>query len=112
MALYGESKGGSQLHGYGLAHARGGDILDIRKFIVSSQGPPRPCSPLTYGTALDTVHPFFAGFYGCGQSKNREINEINRSHHVSAQTPDNPRLAHIEPNLQFRLHKIGDGAEN
>ena len=44
-------------------NARDLDILDIRKFIVSSQGPPRPCSPLTYGTALDIVRPFFAVLY-------------------------------------------------
>ena len=94
------------------AYARGGDILDIRKLLVSSQVPPRPCSPLTYGTALDIVRPFFAGFYGCGQSKNREINA--RNHKFTPRQRTNTRqsaAAHIEPNLQFRLHKIGDSAE-
>ena len=43
-------------------NARGGDILDIRKFIVSSQAPPRPCSPSTVCTAFDIVRPFSRGF--------------------------------------------------
>ena len=45
-----------------VAHARGGDILDIRSSGVSSQAPPRPCSPSTVCTAFDIVRPFSRGF--------------------------------------------------
>ena len=94
------------------ACARDLDILDLRSSGVSSQGPPRPCSPSTDCTALDTVRPFFAGFYGCGQSKNREINA--RNHKFTPRQRTNTRqsaAAHIEPNLQFKPSKIDDGAK-
>ena len=51
------------------AYARGGVLLDLRKGGVSSQGPPRPCSPLTYGTALDIVRPFSRFFMAIDEVK-------------------------------------------
>ena len=67
------SKGLVWLRGIGLARARGGVLLDLRKGGVSSQAPPRPCSPSTVCAVLDIVRPFFAGLYGCGYSERRGI---------------------------------------
>ena len=88
MALYGESKGGSQLHGYGLAHARGGDILDIRSSGVSSQAPPRPCSPSTGCAALDIVRPFSRFFMAVDEVK---IAEFTRNHTFATRQQKNKR---------------------
>ena len=86
------------------AYARDLDILDIRSSGVSSQEPPRPCSPSTVCTALDTVHPFFAVIYGCGQSKNRGINEINRLLPVNRKTNANPQLAYSNSVIIWYSH--------
>ena len=41
---------------------RGGAIQGFRSSGVSSQAPPRPCSPSTVCTAFDIVRPFSRGF--------------------------------------------------
>ena len=51
------------------AYARGGVLLDIRSSGVSSQAPPRPCSPSTVCAALDIVRPFSRFFMAIDEVK-------------------------------------------
>ena len=48
---------------------RGGAIQGFRSSGVSSQAPPRPCSPSTVCTAFDIVRPFSRGFMAVDEVK-------------------------------------------
>ena len=70
------------------AYARGGVLLDLRKGGVSSQAPPRPCSPSTVCAALDIVRPFSRVFMAVDEVK---IAEFKRNHTFAHRQQKNER---------------------
>ena len=67
---------------------RGGVLLDLRKGGVSSQAPPRPCSPSTVCAALDIVRPFSRFFMAIDEVK---IAEFTRNHTFATRQQKNKR---------------------
>ena len=59
------------------AYARGGAIQEFRSSGVSSQAPPRPCSPSTVCAALDIVRPFSRVFMAVNIAN---VAEFTRNH--------------------------------